>query len=600
MYKIAILLVLAFLVRIVGINWDQGFHLHPDERAIILVSENIRFFSNLNPHFFNYGSLPIYLLKGATQIFAAFFPSSMTEYFRMLYVGRVLSVVFDIATVYLLYQIAVLVFKDEKLALLSSFFYAIAFFPIQNAHFYIVDVPLTFFITLCMYLLLLYIKKPSMKLVVFMGATLAAAVATKFTAIILLLPAIFVLVARRTSTTQQYNHTTIRPSNHFIVGLLLFPFSFFLFTFLFMPYAFLDYQKFLADISLQIKLNNNPYAFPYTLQYVATTPYLYYLKNIFLWGAGPIISILSVVGFVVILSPMFHRTKDLDEATSDVAKSKKNANARFFGLRPQNDEWWLPSSLVMFYGWYFLVVGQSAAKFMRYMLPLYPFFAMLAGYGFYKLYNVTGPAATFPPASAPPTNVGVRAVGSPSSRVTRHIVFAILVTAVFWTFAFMNIYSQKHTRVAASEWMVKNIPSGSTLAVEHWDDRLPLFGQERYRFEELPLYDLPDDRNKWAKLNEKFGRSDYLIIASNRLYRPLQKLSDCKRYKVCYPETSGYYKRLFEGTLGFSKVAEFTSYPSLKIGSWKLKIPDDTADESFTVYDHPKVLIFRKFTSKTM
>ena len=30
-------------------------------------------------------------------------------------------------------------------------------------------------------------------------------------------------------------------------------------------------------------MNSDAYIFPYTLQYVDTTPYIYYLKQIFLW-----------------------------------------------------------------------------------------------------------------------------------------------------------------------------------------------------------------------------------------------------------------------------------------------------------------------------
>jgi len=46
--------------------------------------------------------------------------------------------------------------------------------------------------------------------------------------------------------------------------------------------------------------------------------------------------------------------------------------------------------------------------------------------------------------------------------------------------------------------------------------------------------------------------------------------------------------------LGFQKIAEFTSYPRLELGTWKLEFADLSADESFTVYDHPRVIIFQK------
>ena len=55
-----------------------------------------------------------------------------------------------------------------------------------------------------------------------------------------------------------------------------------------------------------------------------------------------------------------------------------------------------------------------------------------------------------------------------------------------------------------------------------------------------------------------------------------------------------FYADLFSNKLNYKKVAEFVSYPKLEIGNWKLEIRDDVADESFTVYDHPKVLIFKK------
>ena len=62
-----IILILVIFVsaifRIQGINWDQGNHLHPDERAIIMATLPLSFPSSideflspdspLNPHFFS-------------------------------------------------------------------------------------------------------------------------------------------------------------------------------------------------------------------------------------------------------------------------------------------------------------------------------------------------------------------------------------------------------------------------------------------------------------------------------------------------------------------------------------------------------------------
>lgn len=163
-----------------------------------------------------------------------------------------------------------------------------------------------------------------------------------------------------------------------------------------------------------------------------------------------------------------------------------------------------------------------------------------------------------------------------------------------WTFAFINMYSTKTTRIQASEWIYAYIPRGSTLAVEHWDDRVPVYDPGHYIYEEMTLYERPDDEIKWQGLKQKLERTDYIVIASNRLYMPLQKLKDCEKYVSCYPKTAAYYEQLFKEELGFKKVAEFSSYPRIPLGPWTFEIIDDTADESFTVYDHPKIMIFRK------
>lgn len=170
-----------------------------------------------------------------------------------------------------------------------------------------------------------------------------------------------------------------------------------------------------------------------------------------------------------------------------------------------------------------------------------------------------------------------------------------LAVLFVWPLSFISIYSRPNTRIDASEWINKNIPEGATIAVEHWDDRIPMFVERNYKFNELNLYDQPDDEIKWTSLSHKINGSSYIIIASNRLYVPIQNLSDCKLYKVCFPTASKYYDDLFSGRLGFEKVKEFDSSPTIPV--LNLPINDQNADESFTVYDHPKIQIYKKMVN---
>ncbi len=149
-----------------------------------------------------------------------------------------------------------------------------------------------------------------------------------------------------------------------------------------------------------------------------------------------------------------------------------------------------------------------------------------------------------------------------------------------------------------------------------WDDGLP-WGVDgrglggRYDVHNLELYwnDNQDDDNsgipdKVERIVEYLEQGDYLTISSNRQYGTIP------RVPIRYPLTSVFYRELFgcpdemdvptcgataevglyAGRLGYSLVEVFESHPS--IGT--LKINDQFAEEAFTVYDHPKVLIFKR------
>lgn len=560
------ILLLGLGLRFYGINWDSGFHLHPDERMLIMVADKIRFWSNLNPDFFNYGSLPIYLLKGLNQTIDFILNTNTATYDGMLYTGRILSICADLLVVFLIYKISKILFHKTSVSFWSALLYSVAFFPIQNSHFFIVDTFVNLFLTFLIYLLLSYKNKPTLKKIFLIGIIFAAAITSKITSLVIL-PIIILTMILPHSNHKFHLSLKRRVIQNYIIQSMrkigIFAITTIFFSFLFMPYAYIESHKFINDISAQIRMNSDPYIFPYTLQYIGTIPYLYYLKNIALWGLGPFISIFVVTGGVFGIERFVKILK---------FKIKSNkSNSLIISILS-----WKFGIFILFYLIYFAVIGKSAVKFMRYLLPIYPFFAILAGYGISKLTHF--------------------------SKLNRLLFFAsrvmsllIILPILIWTFMFINIYSKPNTRIQATSWIDKFIRHGTTLAVEHWDDRIPIINIENYLIEELALYDIPDDQIKWNTISRQIQRSDYIIIASNRLYTPLQKLEKCLENPRCYPLTTNYYRKLFKGDLGFMKIAEFTSYPRLCFSENSCFIlPDDMADESFTVYDHPKIMIFKK------
>jgi len=576
-----IVLLLGALFRFYGLNWDQGYHLHPDERMIIMVAEKLRLprplklsslldpNSPLNPKFFAYGNFPLYLLKATSSVTSQLLGQKWTTYSHLNIVGRVLSVIFDLGTIFLIFKIGEKIFSP-KVAVLASFFYTICVYPIQLSHFYAVDIPLNFFILLTLYRLISFYEKQSLKEAVFVGISLGLALASKVSATVLVVSIGTALIFDHLLILFKRWRVAFLPwwrkilffifrskKKRFFVGviksLLGYGLTIFLSTIItftiFQPYALIDFPTFWQQISEQNRMTKDAFVFPYTLQYVDTPPYLYHLKNLWLWGMGIGLGTLSVVGAGVYMFNLLKRVKTRGEEDIEAKEI----------------------ILVVFFLAYFLTVGRFAVKFMRYLLPLYPLFCLFAAWLLQLL------------------------IGSQKKRISLagkvSLIFAIS-TSLLWLFAFISIYSKPNTRVLATQWINQNVPFESKIAIEHWDDRVPMWGN--YQFLEMPMYEPDTSKQKWEKVSFNLEETNYIVIASNRLYAPLLKLADCRKYKVCYPKTAEYYRKLFDEQLGFEKVAEFTSFPKLEIGNWKLEIDDSSADEIFTVYDHPKVIVFKK------
>lgn len=210
---------------------------------------------------------------------------------------------------------------------------------------------------------------------------------------------------------------------------------------------------------------------------------------------------------------------------------------------------------------YFFYIGGWHTKFIRYMTPTIPFLIISASYFLHKVktkFNILG-------------NI---------------LIIVSVISTIIWAFAFFTIYTKEQTRISASIWIYKNIPLNSKILQEHWDDGLPIpltnFNPSIYSIKQLTIYE-PDNYSKVVYYSQELSKADYIVINSRRLYGTLINLP--KKY----PVTSKYYDLLFKGQLGYIKVAEFSSYPNF----FGFEINDDLSEETFQVYDHPKVMIFR-------
>ena len=560
---ILLILLVAAALRFRGLNWDEGHWLHPDERQIFFVvsdlgwpdsvSQAFSADSPLNPHFFAYGSLPIYLLKLVIAVLKPLWPA-LRDDANMHLIARPLAALSDLVTVYLVYRLARRVLpdsydrrKNQWIALLAAAFASFAVIHVQLAHFYTADSLLTFFIMLALILAVGVTETSRRRRDLALGAVLGLALATKVSAAPLVLPiavAYYSAVPRAPTTSVVHHawHALRRMAPMLLAAGALF--------FIVQPYALLDALTFLYDTGREAGIARGIVDVPYTIQYAGTLPLLYPIWQTTLWGLAPP---LGLVGWAALVALAIRWLRG--------------------GVRAD-------AILLAWAGPYLILTGLLYAKHLRYMLPLAPVLCLLAARLLIEVVD-----------------------GSPARPLVRSlstfVAILTLLATVTYALLFSSMYASPHSWVVASKWIHRNVPTGSTLALEHWDRSLPLSldvdGAYRraanYVQLRLPLYDRPDDGAKWTAIAADLAGSDYIVIATRRLYGSIPREPDR------YPMATRYYELLFAGELGFELEQEFTRAPTWLNPSIP-PLPDAVPsllrpDESFVVYDHPRALIFR-------
>ena len=159
---LAAVLTLALALRVWGLTWGlpsptHYFSYHPDETVVLehaSLGMNV-FAGQLIPHFYNYGSLQLYLvcfantlaaLFGAVDIVPKSYPNIgdwWPQWAKMYLIGRLLTVGMGVGTVWAVYAIGLRLW-GRRAGLLSALTLAIMPLHAQHSHFLTVDVPATF------------------------------------------------------------------------------------------------------------------------------------------------------------------------------------------------------------------------------------------------------------------------------------------------------------------------------------------------------------------------------------------------------------------------------------------------------------------------
>jgi YYY domain-containing protein len=707
------ILVLATALRVTGLDWDEYSHIHPDERFLTMVETSLQipgsvgdYFnteeSTFNPHnvghgFFVYGTFPIFLVRIIGELL------TKTGYDQISLVGRAISALFDVTSVYLLFLIAMRLYR-RRVALLAALFASLSVLLIQHSHFFVVDPMANTFILTGLYFAIRVYDTGRFSDYLIFGVSLGLSVASKISAAPLAGIVAMAGFARLSQTIEEDRRRQILLTLGYlsaaaVVSVLVFR--------VFQPYAFegpsfFDVginEKWQANMSEIQAMNRGDTDAPYALQWADRAPILFSLRNLVLWGLGLPLGVVAWLAW---------------------------GWAAWESIRGRWQRHLIP---VVWTGVHFIWQSTGFTPSMRYQMPIYPTLALMAAWGLWHAWDKTAE---------------IREEWRIYARIGVGVVAGVttLWTAI-WALAFTSIYTRPVTRVEATRWIYSHIPAAVNVVVDTedgqvlepvavtldlhlpanetyiasfeshhegvaealllpfvndesersggnrtlkvelkfdpadetplaeatfnasispgeevrlelpfnpprrmeqgrryfllitpaddtvlrmrgsaivsettWDDGLPLRIEGfdmggRYTSKNQELYwndDLDENDNgesdKLERIVSTLENGDYLIITSNRQYGTIT------RVPVRYPLTLAYYRELFDceaprevikcaadaqpgeidNNLGYELIEVFESNPSIG----PLQIPDQLAEEAFTVYDHPKVFIFKK------
>ena len=618
-------LISGFGLRVWNINFDEGVGSHPDERSTscfyaptIHLPESWAQFqdptqSPLNPLWsidrqerrsFTYGHFPLYLGVGMANLFPKVAPlaervGAPDEALRILtngnticegfaVAGRLTIALLDTLTILLIYLLGRRLgsFWDAKvgrrrgspvLGLMAAAFYAFTAQAIQLSHFFAMDPASTTFTVLAVLGGVMMVQDKSLSACLITGLGVGLAIASKFSALpIIVLPIVALLLVMREGNNADPDEDELNASKHAgdayaqvriiygAIGSLIVAAIAFLVT---SPYAVLDWQNFIqATLVEQGRMVRGIADMPFTRQYRNTTPYLYFIDQQIRWGLWWPLGLLSAAGTLFMLVRLV-RSLWIYLAGDDWGRldDRQNANILIWA-------WILP---------YFGLTGAFLAKFNRYMSPILPFVVLFGAALIWYLWRRWQEGE----------NRGFL--------IIKRILALLLVTAgvgggLFWSAAYVNgVYNSEHPWITASRWAYENVPSGSVILWELWDDPIPKsipgepgmdMGSTGLRHIDWSPYE-DENVEKYEVLKQKLREADYVAYSSKRIYDSVDELPER------YPMTTLYYDGMWDGSLGYEVAFDISTPPALLGYTFEDR---KGADESWSLYDHPQVTIFRK------
>jgi hypothetical protein len=551
--------------------------MHPDERNIVLsiqrlhcdvtqVSISIQWLKDCyNPEFFAYGQPTIY----GGYVLAQALGFSFKHLFEPITFDnatlalRFISAMASLLNVFVLYKTLLLLFenkmkKNKGLRILVDCSVPIlAFSPyfIQFSHFGTTESLLMLLYSVIIYYSLslnISFKKNQKKIICVLGILTGFSIAVKISSIAFMGLPIVALFFTKQKIKKKLFYSFLLLFISLIVALL------------FSPQSLLHNQDFLGSMSYETGVGRGLYKAFYTRQFEYSIPILFQTLKVFPY-------ILGMAQFIIFLCGICF-----------LSWKKKSMNL-----------------LRIAFFLFFIPTAFLYAKWTRFAAPIFPVMTLFSAIFLIEFVEIFF--------------VHLRPL-------KKSVVFMMMVCFIVLPgIAYIHIYQAPDVRFQASEWIYKNLPEGVKVLSETANvvdipiqSNLSTNVKPSYSVISFDFYHLDEDDKLKADLANFMNTADYIFVPSRRLFTnhtcigPLSwknridtelsyEKNRCERLNQIYPSLNSYYANLFSPNSHFTQIAEFTSYPQVRIlGKNIIQFPDEMAEETWTVFDHPVVRVYKR------
>lgn len=414
-FGLALSLAAAALLRFWALPQGIPFGVQVDEPEVLLRAVRMMKTGDLNPHFFDYPSLYMYLqalvavarfLFGAMQGEWSGLAQAPPEAFYLW--GRGVTAALGTATVWVVYHSGLR--WGRRVALLAAVMFAVMPLHVRESHFVLTDVPVTFFVMLTLLMSLRAHERSTLVAFTLAGAAAGFAGATKYTGVL----ALFLPLTACAMTP------AVRPSR--IAAAAVIVVSMVVAFLIAAPYTLLDLPTFLNQFARLSGEYRAALAVPEAVWII----YLKHLRNAFGYPGSAIV----VAGVVVGASKMVRG--------------------------PDRLKW---AMVTLFPVLYFRFISNQNIFYGRYLLPLLPFLSLLGAVSVVAIVDFMR-HAKLPQGAKNSVTILMTliAIGPPS----------------YTSISFNANAAKVWTTEEAYNWIIREIPVGSKVTMESRQILLPI------------------------------------------------------------------------------------------------------------------------------